>query len=64
MRILLVEDENKTAAYLRKGLTENGFAVDVTHPGEKGLELAGKSDYDLMVVNSMPGWPMFSQLRR
>jgi|SRR5579871_1092058 len=64
MRILLVEDENRTAAYLRKGLTENGFAVDVTHPGEKGLELARKSDYDLMVVNSMLGWPMFSQLRR
>lgn len=64
MRILLVEDESKTAAYLRKGLTENGFAVDVAHPSDKGLEMARKADYDLMVVNSMPGWPTFSELRR
>lgn len=64
MRILLVEDESKTAAYLRKGLTENGFAVDVAHPAAKGLELARKADYDLMVVSSMLAWPAFSELRR
>jgi len=63
MRILLVEDESKTAAYLRKGLTENGFAVDVAPPSGKGLEMARKADYDLMVVNSL-GWPAFSELRR
>jgi len=64
MRILLLEDENKTAAYLRKGLTESGFAVDIANPARKALELARKTDYDLMVVNSMLGWPVFSQLRR
>jgi len=64
MRILLVEDESKTAAYLRKGLTENGFAVDVAHPTGKGFEMARNADYDLMVVNSMLGWPAFSELRR
>jgi two-component system, OmpR family, copper resistance phosphate regulon response regulator CusR len=64
MRILLVDDESKTAAYLRKGLAENGFAVDVAHQGDSGLELAGKADYDLMVVNSMIEWPVFSALRR
>src|SRR5579864_90564 len=64
MRILLVDDESKTAAYLRKGLSENGFAVDVARQGQSGLELAHKADYDLMVVNSMAEWPAFSELRR
>jgi len=69
MRILLVDDESKAAAYLRKGLAENGFAVDVAHRGQSGLELAHRSDYDLMVVNStfvngMLEWPVFSELRR
>ncbi len=63
MRILLVDDESKTSAYLRKGLAENGFAVDVAHQGNGGLEWARK-DYDLMVVNSMLEWPAFSELRR
>jgi two-component system copper resistance phosphate regulon response regulator CusR len=64
MRILLVDDENRTTAYLRKGLTENGFAVDVARQGQSGIELARKADYDLMVVNSVLEWPVFSELRR
>ena len=64
MRILLVDDESKTAAYLRKGLAENGFAVDLARQGQNGIELAHKADYDLMVVNCMMEWPAFSQLRR
>jgi two-component system copper resistance phosphate regulon response regulator CusR len=36
MRILLVEDEGKTAAYLSKGLSENGFTVDVARPKAEG----------------------------
>ncbi len=65
MRILLLDEENRTAAYLRKGLAENGFAVDVAPQGDKGLELARKADYDLMVVNSLlDEWPVFSELRR
>lgn len=64
MRILLVDDEIKTAAYLRKGLTESGFAVDVAQPGDAGLDLARHAHYDLMVVNSAPEWPEFSELQR
>lgn len=64
MRILLVDDESRTAAYLRKGLAENGFAVDVARQSKGGLDLANKSDYDLMVVNCMLEWPVFSELRR
>ncbi len=69
MRILLVDDESKTAQYLRKGLAENGFAVDVARHGDGGLELARTAGYDLMVVNSKLEWPAmewraFSELRR
>jgi two-component system copper resistance phosphate regulon response regulator CusR len=64
MRILLVDDESRTAAYLRKGLAENGFAVDVARQGKSGLELAHKAEYDLMVVNCLLEWPVFSELRR
>jgi two-component system copper resistance phosphate regulon response regulator CusR len=64
MRILLVDDKSRTAAYLRKGLAENGFAVDVARQGKSGLDLAHKADYDLMVVNCMLEWPVFSELRR
>lgn len=69
MRILLVDDESDTAQYLRKGLAENGFAVDVARQGDDGLELAGTAGYDLMVVNSRLespalGWRAFSELRR
>jgi two-component system copper resistance phosphate regulon response regulator CusR len=64
MRILLVDDESKTATYLRKGLAENGFAVDVARDGYGGLELAREAGYDLMVVNSTMEWLEFSELRR
>jgi two-component system, OmpR family, copper resistance phosphate regulon response regulator CusR len=69
MRILLVDDESKTAAYLRKGLAENGFAVDVARQGQSGLDLSHKAGYDLMVVNTMfvnpvLEWPDFAELRR
>ncbi len=39
MRLLLIEDEPKTIAYLKKGLTESGFVVDVADNGEEGLFL-------------------------
>ncbi|HEY3457406.1 MAG TPA: winged helix-turn-helix domain-containing protein [Bryobacteraceae bacterium] len=62
MRILLVEPENNAAAYLRKGLTENGFAVDVARHTNDALELAGQINYDLLVydgANRLPGVPLF-----
>ena len=53
MKILVVEDEKKTASFLKKGLTENGFIVDLAEDGEEGLYLALQSDYDLIIVDVM-----------
>lgn len=56
MRILLVEDEIKTADFLRKGLTEHGYIVDVAHDGIDGKHLAIEGEYDLIVLDLMlPG---------
>jgi two-component system copper resistance phosphate regulon response regulator CusR len=67
MRILVVEDEKKTAAYLRKGLAENGFVVDVAHDGAEGLHRARSDAYDLIVLDVMlpgrDGWSVLSELR-
>ena len=68
MKILVVEDERKTAGYLRKGLAESGFTVDVAEEGEDGLHLARTGDYDLIVLDIMlpgrDGWSVLSELRR
>jgi two-component system copper resistance phosphate regulon response regulator CusR len=53
MRILVIEDELKTAAYLKKGLSEQGYVVDVAHDGEDGLHLAETGDYDAIVLDGM-----------
>ena len=67
MRILVIEDEPKTAAYLRKGLSENGFIVDVATDGEEGLLLAETRSYDLLVCDVMlprlDGWAVVKKLR-
>ena len=67
MRILVVEDETKTAAYLGKGLTENGFVVDVAHTGPDGEHLAQTQDYDLILLDVMlpgsDGWTILKSLR-
>ena len=56
MRLLVVEDEVKLAAYLHKGLTVEGFVDDVAHNGVDGLHLAMECDYDLLVLDAMlPG---------
>src|SRR5881275_2853268 len=68
MRILVIEDENKTAAFLSKGLREAGFAVDVACDGEKGLEQARATSFDLLIVDVMlphkDGWDIVAELRR
>ncbi|TAK61946.1 heavy metal response regulator transcription factor [Methylobacter sp.] len=68
MRILIVEDEKKTAAYLQKGLTEQGFIVDVSIDGEDGLLLATTVEYDLIILDVMvplrDGWSVLKELRR
>ncbi|MFJ1588131.1 response regulator transcription factor [Streptomyces sp. NPDC088197] len=56
MRLLIVEDEKRLAVSLAKGLTAEGFAVDVVHDGLSGLHLAGDRAYDLVVLDIMlPG---------
>ena len=67
MHILVVEDERKTAAYLRKGLAENGFVVDVAERGDDGLHQALTQDYDLLVLDvalpELDGWSVLSTVR-
>ena len=68
MRILVIEDEEKTAAYLRKGLTEQGFVVDVCEQGDEGLFTARSSGYDLIILDVMlperDGWSVLTELRK
>ncbi|MFF3269667.1 response regulator transcription factor [Streptomyces chrestomyceticus] len=56
MRLLIVEDEKRLALSLAKGLTAEGYAVDVVHDGLEGLHRAGEGAYDLIVLDIMlPG---------
>ncbi len=68
MKILIVEDETRAVAYLRKGLVENGFVVDATSDGDEGLRLACAGDYDLLILDVMlpgrNGWSVLAELRR
>ncbi|HKW84754.1 MAG TPA: response regulator, partial [Burkholderiaceae bacterium] len=64
MRLLIVEDELKTAEYLQKGLGEQGCAVDVANNGIDGQHLALVHDYDVIVLDAMlPGRDGFAVLR-
>ena len=64
MKILIVEDELKTADYLHKGLTEQGCAVDLAHDGVDGQHLALTHDYDVIVLDVMlPKLDGFAVLR-
>src|SRR5512138_1977429 len=64
MRILVVEDEKKTASFVRKALRAEGFAVDVCHDGEDALHLAETTPYDALVLDIMlPGRDGLSVLR-
>jgi two-component system, OmpR family, copper resistance phosphate regulon response regulator CusR len=68
MRILVIEDEKKTAAFLAKGLREAGYVVDLARDGETGLERAGAIKFDLLIVDIMlpnkDGWEVVAELRR
>lgn len=67
MKLLVVEDEAKTSAYLRKGFTEHGFVVDVADNGTEGLSLAAGGVYDVIVLDIMlpgiNGWVLLKELR-
>ena len=66
MKILIVEDEPKTGAYLRQGLIEAGFVVDLARNGPDGLHLALGGNYDLAILDvmmpGMSGLALFEQL--
>ncbi len=65
MRVLVVEDEVKMAALLRRGLSEEGLAVDVAEEGERALLMAASTDYDAVVLDVMlPGIDGFETCRR
>lgn len=68
MKILIVEDELKTGQYLRQGLTEAGFVVDLARDGTDGLHLALHGEYDLLILDVMlpglDGWQVLQTLRQ
>ena len=68
MRLLIVEDEKSLAAILKKGLSEEGYAVDVAHDGEEGLYMATNYPVDVVVLDimlpKMDGIEVLSNLRK
>ena len=68
MRILLVEDERKISAYVRRGLEEDGYAVDAAFTGPEALRYAGKAEYDAVVLDillpEMDGIAVCRELRK
>ena len=68
MRVLVVEDEKKTASFVRKALQAEGFAVDAAYNGHDGLALAQSTPYDAVVLDIMlpgpDGLSVVKQLRQ
>jgi two-component system copper resistance phosphate regulon response regulator CusR len=68
MRILIIEDEKKTAAFLSQGLSESGFSTEIAYDGQEALMRALGSDYELIILDAMlpgrDGWSVLSELRR
>jgi two-component system copper resistance phosphate regulon response regulator CusR len=53
MRVLVVEDEIKTAEYLQQGLSESGYVVDIVHNGVDALHLFNTNVYSLVLCNAV-----------
>ncbi|BBU32334.1 transcriptional activator protein IrlR (plasmid) [Burkholderia sp. THE68] len=68
MRILIVEDEQKTGSYLKKGLTEAGYVVDWVQDGISGEHQAESESYDLLILDVMlpgqDGWTLLEKIRQ
>jgi two-component system copper resistance phosphate regulon response regulator CusR len=68
VKLLIVEDEPKTAAYLKKGLGESGFTVDIATDGDEGLSMARENACDLIILDVMlpgrSGWSILEALRQ
>lgn len=67
MRILIVEDEKKVAGFIKKGLEEETYAVDVAYDGEEGFHLADMNQYDMIILDlllpKMDGLEVLTRLR-
>ncbi len=67
MSILIIEDDPKTGAYLKQGLRESGYAVDLARTGSEGLHMALEQQYELVVLDVMlpgiDGWEIMRVLR-
>lgn len=67
MKILLIEDHEKTANWVKKGLEEAGYTIDITNDGRDGLYLALENDYKLIILDimlpGMNGWSILKILR-
>jgi len=67
MRLLVIEDEKKVASFIKKGLEEEHYAVDVAYDGEEGLYLSETNDYDLVILDLMipkiHGWDVLKKIR-
>ena len=68
MKILVIEDEVKTANFLKRGLSEAGYVIDVAADGLEGLHLAQEVDFDLVILDVMlpmlDGWQVVARLRK
>ncbi|AIR88889.1 heavy metal response regulator transcription factor [Pseudomonas cremoricolorata] len=68
MRVLVVEDEIKTAEYLQQGLSESGYVVDIVHDGIDALHLFHTHDYSLVLLDvnlpGMDGWGVLEAIRK
>ena len=64
MRLLVVEDEKKVAGFVKKGLEEEGYAVDWASDGEEGLAMALDGVHDLIILDvNLPGMDGLSWLQ-
>ena len=68
MRILVIEDEKKLAGFIRKGLVEQSYSVDVAYDGMRGFVLASQNDYDLIILDiilpKLDGWTTCRKIRK